>query len=215
MRLTSYQYMLISVLRCCPDIKHWCRKVDITCVFLCHRIVALYSRLYIEFTQILYRMASILCSGSKARSCFYAWLYIFCLECAFLSAVQWRHTHRDTPSIHAPQPLDPAAPCRCCHFAVRPRSWPAWTSAWCLAVSGVWCWWHHPSQWVHCHLQLYCPLSALTVSGLVLVEDGAGVARSLCKWWKRVRELCWKRGPCLAWAHWPLSWSEGAFLPWQ
>ena len=109
------------------------------------------------------------------------------------------NTHSDThsPFIPPSQPLDPTAPCRCHHFAVRPHSWPA------DPLLGVWlCQGLRPVTSSVTMSPLPPPallsIVRLTVSGLVLAEDSAGAARSLCKWWKRARELCWKRGPCLA-----------------
>lgn len=144
---------------------------------------------------------------------FYAWLYIFCLECISLSfwkfdffqqPFPWTHTNPntrthtdgDTLSIHDPQPLDPTAPCRCYHFSIRPHSWPA------DPVLGVWQCWGLMLMTSSFTMSPLPPLDLLsivwlTVSGLVLAEDGAGAAHSLCKWWKRVRELGWKCRPCL------------------
>ena len=153
-------------------------------------------------------MASALCSSTKAHllfllsgaSSFLALcMTVYILLGVFLSAVPWTHTL--THTLHScplcPQPLDPTAPHRCHHFAIRPHSWPA------DPLLGVWlclCLMPVTSSVTMSPLPPPALLSIvrLTVSGLVLAEDSAGAARSLCKWWKRARELCWKRGPCLA-----------------
>lgn len=117
-------------------------------------------------------------------------------ECVFLSAVRTQ-----THSAHScvPSPSNPhQAHFTVNHCAIRPHSRPADPSAWCLAMSGSDLGDIHTSQWVHCHLRLYCALSARQWVAFFWWRTGAGVARSLCKWWKRVRELCWKHGPCSA-----------------
>lgn len=76
------------------------------------------------------------------------------------------HTHINThsPFMSPSPPPNPTAP------SLLPLSTALTLDLLTLClVSGsvrVWCWWHHPSQWVHCHLQLYCPLSALQWAAL-------------------------------------------------
>lgn len=172
-------------------------------------------------TKFLYQMASPHCSEAfvcpvwisfipsvSMRDCIYfacPWVY-----------VSFSSTHTDTlTTFMCPQPRNPHQPhFTVDHCAVHPHSWPA------DPLHGVWqC---RDLILVTSSVTMSPPpppalLSIVrqTVSGLVLVEDGAGAARSLCKWWKRARELCWKRGPCLAdragrWAD-----RKAPFFPWQ
>lgn len=147
--------------------------------------------------------ASLYCSF-----CFYAWLYIFCLSrgCMCFSSIM--NTHRHTLSIHGP-------PAPCGTVTILP---PALTVDPPTLLLGIWqCQGLMPvtSSITMSPLPPLALLSivCLTVSGLVLAEDGAGTARSLCKWWKRVRELCWKVRALFGRPRWTLSWSEGAFSP--
>lgn len=80
-------------------------------------------------------------------------------ESVFLSAVPGTltqktlsHSHSAPPRPHGPVSL----------FTILLSALSLDPVTLCL-VSGsisVWCSWHHLSQWLRCHLQLYCPLSA-------------------------------------------------------
>ena len=166
-------------------------------------------------------MASALCSSTKAHLLFllsgafllYAWLYIFCSECFF--QLYREHTLWHTLSIHAPSAPSPSTLQPRIAVTILPSALTLDPPTPC-SVSGcvcVWCRWHHPSQWVHCHLQLYCPLSAWQWAALSWRRTAlARHAPSVND--ERERGSC-AESAGLVWPSWPLSWSEGAFLPWQ
>lgn len=102
-------------------------------------------------------------------------------ESVFLSAVPGTLTQKTLSPFTFCTPSTPQPRVTVYHFAVRPLSWP-----------------HHPLLGVWQHQRLMFLTSSvtmtplpppallsivrLTVSGLVPAEDGAGAARSLCKW---------------------------------
>lgn len=154
-----------------------------------------------QATWFVYQMASPHCS--EVFVCL-VWISFFSSvsmhDCTYFApprvcvSFSCKHIH----GIHvSPAPQPPPSSFHCCllnHCTIHPHSWPAdpLHGAWqCRGLISV-------TSSITMSPPPLLSIVGQTESGLVIGDHGAGAARSLCKWWKRARDLCWKCGPCSA-----------------